>query len=164
MYSAIASSQIQPISQRSSPLYNRKGSHKAWYQLSVSCYIQIFSWEQYLTTHAELNFNLVLIIIIFLPGMSFDQICFGLLYDILNFRKPRLSSLNQMQTINQINWSSQYLTKHHFCRLSSLLSCALALIANSTKGISSTHLLYSRLNSINKHLKVCSIVQCALST
>ena len=39
-----------------------------------------------------------------------------------------------------------------------LLSCILAIIENLSKGRSSTHRLYLRLNSINKHLKVCLIV------
>ena len=72
----------------------------------------MLSWEKYLITHAELNINLVIITIIFPPGFSFDQIHFGLFYHILSFRNPWLSSLNRMQTFNQIEWSSQYLTKH----------------------------------------------------
>ena len=94
MYLAVVRSQIQLVGQRSNLLYNGKGSHKARYKLSVSCYIQIFSWVQQLITHAELRIKLADIIILFLPGLSFDQICFGLLNHILNFRNPWLNSLN----------------------------------------------------------------------
>ena len=89
MYLTKVSSQIQLVIQRFNPLYNAKGSHKARYQLSVTCYIQMFHWEQHLITHAELNINLFLIIIIFLLGLLLD-----LLYHILNLRSLWFSSLN----------------------------------------------------------------------
>ena len=114
MYLAVASSQIQPVSQMSNLLYNGKGPHKIRYKLSFSCYIQIFSWEQHLISYTEINIDLVFIIITFLPCLNFNWTSFSLLCHIFNFKNPYLSSLNQMQTINQINWRPQFLTKHQF--------------------------------------------------
>ena len=78
MYSAMANSQIQLVSQRSNLLYSGKKSHKVRYQLSVSCYIQVCRLEQHLITHTELNINFVLIIKIFLPSLNLTK--FTLVY------------------------------------------------------------------------------------
>ena len=112
IYSDMLSSQIQLVSQRSNPLYNGKGTHKAKYQLLVTHYIQMFHWKQHLITHSDLKTNLMLIVINFLPCLSLYLICFCLFHHILNFTNPWLSSLNQMQTFNKNNWSPQYLTKN----------------------------------------------------
>ena len=116
VYSAIVSSQILLVSQRSNPVYNRKGTYKARSKLPVTHCIQMLCWEQHLITYVELNINLLIIKIMFLPYLNLYQICFYLLYHILNFRNPWLSSLNQMQTFNQINWSLKYLTKYQMLK------------------------------------------------
>ena len=60
MYLPVVRSHIQPVSQRSNLLYNGKGWHKVRYQISVTCNIQMFHWEQHLITHAELSIDLCL--------------------------------------------------------------------------------------------------------